>query len=158
MKAVKTLDDAAAPEARVVTHAYEGPNRRVRAKWFEKRKARLDDAGFAVTGEGESTETLLRRVSLWGGLASATRDQRAKFVGTLEALAAKGRRDAHPIWPDIVAAAARYVRAVGAEGRIDEPLLTDALHAAQTAHAESNCAQPQPDVLARLQSASRAPH
>lgn len=150
--------DASPEAAKVVTHAYEGPNRRVRAKWLEPRRVRLDDAGVVANGDGESTETLLRRVSLWGGLGQATRDQRAKFVATLEALAAKGRRDSRPIWPDIVAAAARYVRAVGATGRIDEPLLNDALHAAQAAHADSDCAQPQPQVIARLQSAARAPH
>ncbi len=155
----QALDADASPEAvKVVTHAYEGPNRRVRAKWLEPRKVRLDDAGVVAATEGESTETLLRRVSLWGGLGQATRDQRAKFVATLEALAAKGRRDSHPIWPDIVAAAARYVRAVGAVGRIDEPLLNDALHAAQAAHAESVCAQPQPQVIERLRTAARAPH
>ena len=150
--------DVSPEMAGVVTHAYEGPNRRLRDKWLASRKARLDDAAVAAGAEGESTETLLRRVSLWGGLSQATRDQRAKFVATLETLAAKGRRDSHPIWPDIVTAVARYVRAVGAVGRIDEPLLNDALHAAQTAHAESDCAEPQPDVLARLQTASRAPH
>ncbi len=151
--------DTSPDSAKVVTHTYEGPNRRLRAKWLEPRKVRLDDASVATGGaEAESTETLLRRVSLWGGLGQATRDQRARFVATLETLAAKGRRDTHPIWPDIVAAAARYVRAVGATGKIDEPLLNDALHAAQTAHAENGCAEPQPEVLARLQSAARAPH
>ena len=161
MKRATQIQDAdASPEAaKVVTHAYEGPNRRHRAKWLEPRKRRLADASAtASSADAESAETLLRRVSLWGGLGQATRDQRAKFVATLETLADKGRSDVHPIWPDIVAAAARYLRAVGAAGRIDEPLLNDALHAAQTAHAENGCAEPRPEVLARLQSAARAPH
>ena len=143
----------------VITHAYEGPNRRLRAKWFASKKARLDDAGpTQVAADAESTETLLRRVSLWGGMGQAARDQRAKFLATLEALADKGRQGNNPIWPEIVQAAARYVRAVGATGKIDEPLLNDALHAAQTAHVDSACAVPQPDVMERLNTASRAPH
>lgn len=145
-------------DAWVVTHGYEGPTRRRRNAWFG-RKQRLDDADVRALGaEAESTATLLRRVSLWGGLANAARDKRAAFVVNLEALAAKGRRDRMPIWPDIVAAAARYVRAVGALGRIDDPLLNDALHAAQRAHAESHVAEPQPAVLDRLEAAARAPH
>ena len=150
---------ADADGAWVVTHAYEGPNRRQRAKWFASRKVRLDDAGpTEVAAAAESTETLLRRVSLWGGMGQAARDQRAKFLATLEALAAKGRRDGQPIWSEIVAAAARYVRAVGATGKIDEPLLNDALHAAQTAHAENGYAEPRPEVMDRLRAAARAPH
>lgn len=152
--------DTTDPEgAWVVTHAYEGPNRRHRAKWFASKKARLDDAGpTEVAVDAESTETLLRRVSLWGGMGQAARDQRARFLATLEALADKGRRSGNPIWPDIVEAAARYVRAVGATGKIDEPLLNDALHAAQAAHVDSDCASPQPEVMERLLKASRAPH
>jgi hypothetical protein len=138
----------------VVSQAYEGPNRRHRAAWFT-RKGRLDDAGVAVPADAESTDTMLRRVSVWGGLAQAARDRRAAFVATLEALAEKGMRGDHAVWPDIVAAAARYVRAVGASGRIDEPLLNDALRAAQRAHAEDDVAAPQPDVLARLEKAAR---
>ena len=152
-------DDDQDGSAWVVTHAYEGPNRRLRAKWFASKKARLDDAGLPeVAADAESTETLLRRVSLWGGMGQAARDQRARFLATLEALADKGRRGGNPIWPDIVEAAARYVRAVGATGKIDEPLLNDALHAAQAAHVDSECAVPQTEVMERLLSASRAPH
>ncbi|MDX2234139.1 MAG: hypothetical protein NW200_06545 [Hyphomonadaceae bacterium] len=149
----------AAPESEwVVTHGYEGPTRRRKKLWFG-RKVRLADADVShISAEGESTATLLRRVSLWGGLANAARDQRAAFLATLEALAEKGRRDHMPIWPDIVAAAARYVRAVGAQGRIDDPLLNDALQAAQRAHAESHQAEPQKAVVDRLDLAARAPH
>lgn len=146
--------DAPEGDAWVVSQAYEGPNRRRRAAWFT-RKARLDDAGAAVAPDAESTDTMLRRVSVWGGLAQAARDQRAAFVATLEALAEKGMRGEHAVWPDIVAAAARYVRAVGASGQIDEPLLNDALRAAHRARAEDGAATPQPDVVARLDKAAR---
>lgn len=139
----------------VVSRAYEGPNRRQRSKLFA-RKVRLDDAHAVADADAESTATLLRRVTLWGNLQAAARDQRAAFVVTLEALAAKGRRDRHPIWPDIVEAAARYVRAVGAAGPIDDPLLNDALSAAQRAHFEAAAAEPQPAMLDRLSEASRA--
>jgi urease accessory protein UreF len=139
----------------VVSPAYQGPNRRHRAAWFS-RKERLDDAQAAVAADAESTETLLRRVSLWGGLASAARDRRAEFVATLEALAAKGREGGQPVWPDVVAAVARYVRAVGATGAIDERLLNDALLAAQRARAENDQATPPNEVLRRLDSAARA--
>jgi hypothetical protein len=140
----------------VVSPAYQGPNRRRRAAWFS-RKERLDDASVAVAAEGEATETLLRRVSLWGDLASAARDRRAEFVATLEALAEKGRKAGQPVWPDIVAAVARYVRAVGATGPLDERLLNDALLAAQRARAESDQAAPASDVLRRLDRAARTP-
>jgi hypothetical protein len=140
-----------------VSHPYEGPDRRRHGKLFA-RKARLDDAHAAVSADGESTATLLRRVSLWGSLQTAHRDQRATFVAMLEALAEKGRSDHMRIWPDIVAAAARYLRAVGADGHVDDPLLNDALHAAQRAHFENGLAEPQEQVVERLESAARAPH
>jgi hypothetical protein len=148
--------DPKTADAWVVSHAYEGPNRRRRGKLFA-RKVRLDDADANPGADGESTATLLRRVSLWGNLGDAARDQRARFVATLEALADKGRRDQRAIWPDIVEAAARYVRAVGAFGHIDDPMLNDALKAAQRAHFEDGCAEPQAEVVKRLETAARAP-
>lgn len=137
----------------VVSQEYEGPNRRHRAAWFAK-KHRLDDVHAEVEADAESTETLLRRVSVWGGLANAARDQRAVFLATLEALAAKGKRDRHPMWPEVVAACARYVRSVGAEGKIDEPLLNDALRAAQRANVEQAQARPETELIERLERAA----
>jgi hypothetical protein len=138
----------------VVSQDYEGPNRRRRGKLFV-RKTRLDDVGVDADIGAESTATLLRRVSLWGNLADAAREQRARFVAMLEALAEKGRRDQRAVWPDIVEAAARYVRAVGASGRIDDPLLNDALQAAQRAHFEGAEAEPTAQVVKRLETAAR---
>lgn len=129
--------DPAASPSWVVSQEYEGPNRRKRGRWFSFQNARLDDAGVAVDPDGEATETLLRRVSVWTGLAAADRDQRARYVATLEALARKGRREGHRHWPEIIEASARYVRAAGATGKIDEPLLSDAVLAANRAHYEN---------------------
>jgi hypothetical protein len=138
----------------VVSHDYEGPNRRQRAAWF-KPKARLDDVAGDCGADSESADTLLRRVSLFGALAGAAREKRAQFVCMLETLVEKGRAGGHVVWPDIVAACARYVRAVGADGTLDDPLVNEALLAAQRAHAE-NGHGPAPDhVIARLDAAAR---
>jgi hypothetical protein len=142
-----------ARDAWVVSRAYEGPNRRVRKAWFARRE-RLDDAGVTVDAQAESTATLLRRVSLWGRIG-AQRDQRAAFVVTLEALAAKGRAEHSPVWPTLVEAVARYLRAAGAAGPVDERLVDDALHAAQRAHAEEGAAEPQTALIHRLDAATR---
>jgi hypothetical protein len=48
------------------------------------------------------------------------------------------------------------VRAVGAAGAIDEPLLNDALRAAQLARAENGHADPQDEMVQRLDDAARA--
>jgi predicted nucleic acid-binding protein len=143
------------PESWVVSHAYEGPNRRRRASWFSRRKVRLDDAAQASDPELEPTETLLRRVSLWTGLDRADRDQRAQYVATLEGLARKGRREGHRHWPEIIEASARYVRAAGASGEIDAPLLADAIHAASRAHYENGDAGAGRGFVKRLLDACR---
>lgn len=144
-----------APESWVVSPGYEGENRRRRGRWFSFQNARLDDAGAKVDPDAQPTETLLRRVSLWTGVANADRDGRAQYVATLEALAAKGRREGHRHWPDIIDASARYVRSAGAEGPIDEPLLNDAVLAANRAHYENTLARPAQGLVQRLLEACR---
>jgi hypothetical protein len=142
-------------ESWVVSRQYEGPNRRFRMSWFTRRKVRLDDAPAPEQADNEALETLLRRVSLWTGVASANRDHRARYVHTLEALARKGRRDGHRHWPEIIEASARYVRSAGAEGPIDEPLLMDAILAANRAHYENGQAKPVQGLVTRLINACR---
>lgn len=139
----------------VVSPAYEGENRRRRGRWFSFQNARLDDAGVKADAESQPTETLLRRVSLWTNVSRADRDQRAQYVATLEALAQKGRREGHRHWPDIIDASAKYVRSAGAEGPIDEPLLTDAVLAANRAHYENSLARPAQGLVQRLLNACR---
>lgn len=155
LKPVDEAAPAAQPESWVVSPAYEGQNRRKRGRWFSFQNARLDDAGVAVPPDSEATETLLRRVSLWTGLGSADRDQRARYVATLEELARKGRRDGQRHWPEIIEASARYVRAAGAKGEIDEPLLADAVMAANRAHYEGGDPSPARRFVARLLDACR---
>lgn len=155
LKPVDETIPAAAPEGWVVSPAYEGQNRRKRGRWFSFQNARLDDAGVAVDSEAEATETLLRRVSLWTGLGSADRDQRARYVATLETLARKGRREGHRHWPEIIEASARYVRSAGAKGEIDEPLLADAVMAASRARYEGGDPSPARRFVARLLDACR---
>ncbi|GEM_PF-5792171 len=139
----------------VVSPAYEGENRRHRGRWFSFQNARLDDAGVKADADAQPTETLLRRVSLWTGISGADRNQRAQYVATLEALAVKGRREGHRHWPDIIDASAKYVRSAGAEGPIDEPLLTDAVLAANRAHYENTLARPAQGLVQRLLNACR---
>lgn len=151
--------ESAAPveggESWVVSPAYEGENRRHRGRWFSFQNARLDDAGMSADADSQPTETLLRRLSLWTGLASADRDQRAKYLATLEALSKKGRREGHRHWLDIIDASARYVRSAGAGGKIDEPLLTDAILAANRAHYENGDPTPAQRFTQRLLNACR---
>jgi hypothetical protein len=139
----------------VVSPAYEGQNRRRRGRWFSFQNARLDDAGAKADADAQPTETLLRRVSLWTGISSADRDQRAQYVATLEALAQKGRREGCRHWPDIIDASAKYVRSAGAEGPIDEPLLSDAVLAANRAHYENTLPRPAQGLVQRLLNACR---
>ncbi len=152
------LDATVPPEGEenwVVSRQYEGPNRRFRMSWFTRRKVRLDDAAVPESADAEPLETLLRRVSVWTGIAGASRDHRARYVHTLEALAKKGRREGHRHWPEIIEASARYVRAAGAEGAIDEPLLMDAILAANRAHYENGQARPPQGLVTRLINACR---
>jgi len=142
-------------ESWVVSPAYEGQNRRRRRRWFSLRAARLDDAGAEVDVDAQATETLLRRLSVWTGISAADRDGRAEYVATLEALARKGRREGQRHWPDIIDASARYVRSAGAQGPIDEPLLTDAVLAANRAHYENALARPAQRLIQRLLNACR---
>ena len=142
----------------VISHAYEGPDRRQRSKMFLPKKARLDDARVEPNIEAESMDTTLRRLSLWGNLTAAARDQRAKLLANIEALSARARAENQKVWPDILDAVARYLRAVGANGKIDEPLLNDALHAAHVAHVEGDSTGAQAAVISRLDAAARAPH
>jgi len=148
-------EPAAVDENWVVSPAYEGENRRRRGRWFSFQNARLDDAGARADADAQPTETLLRRISLWTGLAQADRDQRATYVATLEALARKGRREGHRHWPDIIEASARYVRSAGATGEIDEPLLTDAILAANRAHYENGDGSRSQRFVQRLLNACR---
>jgi hypothetical protein len=142
-------------ESWVVSRQYEGPNRRSRMAWFKRRKDRLDDVPVPEHADTEPLETLLRRVSVWTGVARADRDHRARYVHTLEALARKGRREGQRHWPEIIEASARYVRSAGADGPIDEPLLMDAILAANRAHYENGQAKPQQGLVTRLINACR---
>lgn len=141
----------------VVSQDYEGPNRRRRAPLFSRPKVRLDDAGFGPQNASESMDTTLRRLSLWRGLSGADRDQRAKFIATIEALMQRGRNEGQRAWPDILEAVAAYLRAVGARGKVDEPLIEEALHAAHFAHAEGDLASDVSPIIARLRARTPPP-
>lgn len=129
VSAIKVLQAIARDNDWVESQAYVGPERRRRNPWLGRQVRRLADSRIVEKQDHAAADqspfaTQIRQVRLSAfGIERSDLERRAQFLVDVQRAARAADRARMPHASDALNSLARYLSAVGANGRLDEELI-----------------------------------